>query len=294
MQNTTITASGSTIVRGNFGATQFAGKDVELYFDVVGTVSGTSPTLSFTAEEVAPYASSSQLVGQSVTTANAIATSTHYTISLPSVTSDALEIAWTIGGSATPTFNGVYVTIVSKPHSTNIRPGGVNTYAATTAAGIATGTSAATVDICQIWHPATDLQTAEVEKIFINTSATGTVSGIETVTIYPITTEGTSCGSTPSISKADQGEPGSSVVVNTACTASTVRGTAFQSAIFPAGAVGSATNPQGVIWWDGTREFGRPLTMRAGVAEGWEVAVTYGTAPSGAQSFNCGWVWQEK
>ena len=105
--NAVITASGSAGPFIDIGA-----KEVVLIINVSGAVTGTSPTLTYTMTEVDP-GDGATAIGASVTGVPIIATGTQI-LSLPIMRGSSVKISWVIGGTATPTFNGVYATILNK------------------------------------------------------------------------------------------------------------------------------------------------------------------------------------
>jgi hypothetical protein len=106
LANATVTASGSSGVFEDVGA-----KEVVLIVNVTGTVSGTTPTITFTIQEVDPgnftTAISSSAVGTAIT---AVGTQI---ISLAMARGSCFQITWTVTGT-TPSFGGVYATLVNK------------------------------------------------------------------------------------------------------------------------------------------------------------------------------------
>lgn len=104
--NNSITSSGS------FTLVNIGSKEINLIINVSGSVTGTSPTLTFTLAEIDPGNTTTQ-VGTTVTGAAIIATGTQ-TLKLADTITGAIKVTWTIGGTSTPTFNGVYGTITLK------------------------------------------------------------------------------------------------------------------------------------------------------------------------------------
>jgi hypothetical protein len=110
--NSTITSSGSVLYSG------VSSQQVTLLINVTGTVTGTSPTLQFTIAEVDPQ-NGTTVVGNSASS-TVINAAGSQSVLLPTVTSDSILVSWTIGGSASPTFNGVDVSLIGKNSVTSI------------------------------------------------------------------------------------------------------------------------------------------------------------------------------
>lgn len=105
----TITTSGHAVFTG-YGATE-----ITLFVNVKASPSGTTPTLSFTIQEVDP--------GDGVTLIGATSTSTTITgigvqrVTLASTFGGSIQVSWVVGGTASPTFTHVYTTLVAKAGS---------------------------------------------------------------------------------------------------------------------------------------------------------------------------------
>lgn len=106
LSNDVVTASGSAVFDG-FGA-----KELNLLINVSGSVTGTGPTLTFTIQEVDPGDMVTPL-GNSKTGTAISATGTQI-VSLPIMYGGTVLVSWTIGGTGSPTFNGVYASLISK------------------------------------------------------------------------------------------------------------------------------------------------------------------------------------
>lgn len=107
LTNTTVTTNGSQIIsKNNFGV-----QEINLIVNVTDSISGTTPTLQFTIQEIDP--------GNNTTTFGNISTTTVinvtgvYTATLNSCVSSAVKVSWVVGGTS-PSFGGVYATVVSK------------------------------------------------------------------------------------------------------------------------------------------------------------------------------------
>lgn len=104
--NEVVTASGSATFDG------FGSKELNLLINVSGAVTGTTPTLTFTIEEV-DAGDQTTVLGNSSTGAAIIATGTQI-VALPIMYGGTVKVSWTIGGTGGPTFNGVYASLISK------------------------------------------------------------------------------------------------------------------------------------------------------------------------------------
>ncbi len=105
LANATVTASSSVLV------TSYGGKEVVLFINVSGSVTGTTPTLTFTIQEVDP---GDELTTLGVSTTGAVITATGTQIlTLPVSRSSFFKISWVVTGSS-PVFNNVYATLVNK------------------------------------------------------------------------------------------------------------------------------------------------------------------------------------
>lgn len=106
--NATLTSSGSTFVRFNYFGTQ----QINLIVNVPNAPTGTSPTLTFTIQEVDP-GDETTTFGSSATTTTITNTGV-FTAVLTNTHSSAVKVSWTVGGTGSPTFTGVYATITTK------------------------------------------------------------------------------------------------------------------------------------------------------------------------------------
>lgn len=108
--NATVTTSGSVLVTASYFGTQ----QVALIVNSTVTPTGTTPTLTYTIQEVDP-GNGTTLFGNSATTTtiNTGNSPGVFTAVLNSTTSPMIKVTWTITG-ATASFTGVYATIVTK------------------------------------------------------------------------------------------------------------------------------------------------------------------------------------
>jgi hypothetical protein len=104
--NGTISASGSQVFTG------FDSTEVVLVINILNAPTGTSPTLQFTIQEVDPVNQTTTLGSSATSTVINSATAT--TIQIPNSVSNTINVSWTLGGSASPTFTGVNVTLAQK------------------------------------------------------------------------------------------------------------------------------------------------------------------------------------
>jgi hypothetical protein len=105
--NQTVTTSGS-------GASTLVGygvQQVNLIVNISGSVTGTTPVITYTIQEVDP-GNNTTTMGNSASTV-AISAAGVYTASLTTTTSGIVKVSWVVTGT-TPSFGGVYSTVVSK------------------------------------------------------------------------------------------------------------------------------------------------------------------------------------
>lgn len=103
--NSTITVTGSSIF-------DFYGvKEVTLFVNVKNSPTGTTPTLTYTIQEVDP-GDKTTVLGTSASGASITAIGTQI-ITLPITRSGVIKVSWVVTGT-TPSFTGVYATLVSK------------------------------------------------------------------------------------------------------------------------------------------------------------------------------------
>ena len=107
LTNSNVTTSGSAVF------TNIGNKEVNLIINVTGSVTGTTPTLTFSINEVDPQ-NTNTIIGTSVTGTAIVAAGTQ-TLKLADTITGAVKIIWTIGGTSSPTFNGTYATLSIKP-----------------------------------------------------------------------------------------------------------------------------------------------------------------------------------
>lgn len=103
--NDTIVASGQAVHRGD------PEQEIVLLWNITGPVTGTSPTIQFTIQEVDPV-DESTLIGQSAASP-IIITAGVGNLSLHLVNSPTALISWVVGGTS-PSFGGVNATAISK------------------------------------------------------------------------------------------------------------------------------------------------------------------------------------
>jgi len=104
--NGTISASGSQVFTG------FESNEIVLVINILNAPTGTSPTLQFTIQEVDPVNQATSLGSSASSSIINAATAT--TIQISNSVSNTVQVSWTLGGSASPTFTGVNVTLVQK------------------------------------------------------------------------------------------------------------------------------------------------------------------------------------
>lgn len=108
MPGKTVTTSGSINVIGITSA------EVELIYNVTGTVSGTLPTLAFTVSATDPQNSSTTIAGDCSVSSASISTSGSKGVVLcQQLRSSSVKISWTVGGTL-PSFGAVNATLAIK------------------------------------------------------------------------------------------------------------------------------------------------------------------------------------
>ena len=105
--NATLTTSGSTIITGNY----FGCQEIALIVNVTVAPTGTTPSITFTVQDVDP-GNGTTVYGNSAST-SAITGTGVFTAVLNVTTSSAIKVSWTVSGT-TPSFTGLYATITTK------------------------------------------------------------------------------------------------------------------------------------------------------------------------------------
>lgn len=105
--NATLTASGSALLTNNWFGTQ----QINLVVNITATPTGTTPTITFTIQEVDP-GNGTTVYGQSASTTalNSIGVTA---ISISGTTSPMVQVSWTVTGT-TPSFTGLYATVTTR------------------------------------------------------------------------------------------------------------------------------------------------------------------------------------
>lgn len=103
--NATVTTSGSAVFDG-FGA-----KELNLIINVTASPTGTTPTITYTIQEIDPGDQTTAL-GNSKTGTAITAIGTQI-VSLPIMYGGTVKVSWTVTGT-TPSFTGLYASLISK------------------------------------------------------------------------------------------------------------------------------------------------------------------------------------
>lgn len=127
--NATVTVSGSQIISGNFYGVQ----QINLIVNIKNAPTGSSPTINYTIQEVDP-GDNTTTFGNSATTGTLTGVGV-YTANLTATSSSSIKVSWTVTGSS-PSFTGVYATVIAKATSTTIQ---TTTSSAAAATGVAFG-----------------------------------------------------------------------------------------------------------------------------------------------------------
>jgi len=104
--NSTITVSGSSILDDTWGA-----KEVSLFINIKAAPTGTTPTITYTVQEVDP-GDNTTVLGTSVTGTALTAIGTQI-LTLPITKSGIVKVSWVVTGT-TPSFTQVFSTLTSK------------------------------------------------------------------------------------------------------------------------------------------------------------------------------------
>jgi hypothetical protein len=107
LANATVSSSGSLIV------VAIPSSEVDLNWNISGSVSGTLPTIQFKITPVDPVNTGTSLTGDTVVTSASLnAAGTGELVDIP-LKSSAVKVSWTVGGTL-PSFGGVYLTLAIK------------------------------------------------------------------------------------------------------------------------------------------------------------------------------------
>lgn len=145
---------------------------VYLFINVKNAPTGTNPTLTFSMYEVDPGDKSTALRG-TITGAALTAAGTQV-LTLPVTSSGVVQVSWTIGGTSSPTFTGVYVTAICKNSADisdiygELYTPSLNTMvfeANTATAGTGPGTSIGTSAAFTLYNPKTSTRNLVVQEI---------------------------------------------------------------------------------------------------------------------------------
>lgn len=246
--NSTITASGSSVLTTSF----YGNQQIILIVNVKNSPTGTTPTITYTINEVDPGDQSTVLTNSSTSSTTIINAVGTYTASIKSSISSCIKVTWTVTGSS-PSFTGVYSTLVSKStqdfDTTGVQ-GTSHGFVALASNGLAAVRSTTYTE-----------QASNAQRSMSSSSAVDTAAGIGArtvrITYYtstytgPFTTTVTLNGTTP---------------VNTSatniCFIEKMEVATVGSALFPAGtitlfaataggggAIGTITATDGITYW---------------------------------------------
>lgn len=109
LSNATVTTSGSAIFDG------FGSKEINLIINNTIAPTGTTPTITFSIQEVDP-GDLTTVLGNSKT-GTALSTATTQIVSLPIMYTGTVKVTWTVTGT-TPSFTGLYASLISKTAGT--------------------------------------------------------------------------------------------------------------------------------------------------------------------------------
>lgn len=145
---------------------------VYLFINVKNAPTGTNPTLTFSIYELDPGDKATPL--RSTVTGATITAAGTQVLTLPATSSGIIQVSWTIGGTNSPTFTGVYVSAICKTgvsmsdiygelynSALNAMVFEANTATAGTGPGTSIGTSAAFT----LYNPKTSTRNLVVQEI---------------------------------------------------------------------------------------------------------------------------------
>lgn len=185
--NATVTSSGSTIAtNSNYGVQQ-----ISLVVNVKAAPTGTTPTITYTIQEVDP-GDDTTVMGNSAST-SVISGVGVYTATLSQTTSGTVQVSWTITGSSA-SFTQVYATIVCKATPSTQTTSTTSTIATPgIGLGYITTTSKTNVPLQSATY---NEQSANFTGSIVSSSASDAAAGTgaRTVTIYWMNAAGTSIG----------------------------------------------------------------------------------------------------
>lgn len=185
--NSTITTSGSTTITKSFYGVQ----QINLIVNVKNAPTGTTPTITYTVQELDPGDGATTMGNSSSTTT--ISGTGVFTAGLQTSTSSAIKVSWTVTGT-TPSFTGVYATVVSKATPATQT---TSTTSTTSTPGTSPGyitTSAKTNVALQAstYNEQSANFTGSVKSASASDASAGT--GAQTITIYWMNATGTTTG----------------------------------------------------------------------------------------------------
>jgi hypothetical protein len=181
--NATIGASGSSIITTN----DFGTQQISLVINITASPTGTTPTITFTIQEVDP-GNGTTVFGNSATS-TALNSISINTITLTSSTSNSIKVSWTVTGT-TPSFTGVYATLVTKATPTTQPISGTVTAAnaSVSTVGAAPPTSATYVG-ASVTTAAPTYTTGQMDPLSLTTGGLLRIDGVYPVNATTPTTD---------------------------------------------------------------------------------------------------------
>jgi hypothetical protein len=291
--NSTVTASGSSIVTG------YGSSEVTLFVNVKAAPTGTTPTLTYTLQEVDP-GDTTTVIGTTVSSTTISALGIQK-VTLPCLFGGAIKVSWTVTGT-TPSFTQVYATLINKSGTIKI----------TDAAGTAFGTSTNPIQVSEFekaTYSASILALAPATTPTDVFTITGSASKVLRVTYLEVfgiqTTAGHPVIQLVKRSTANTGGTSAAVTAvpydssDAAATGTVLSYTANPTAlgtsvgVVRAGRIfvptsATASDQHGVRWDFGTRDNGKAVVLR-GTTQVLAVNLNSVTLTGGSLSINVEW-----
>lgn len=107
LENVALAATGSATV------TLVPGSEVDLVYNISGSVTGTLPTVVFTVADADPLNPATAITGGQTASSASITSASSGVVTISTTHSTAELVTWTVGGTL-PSFGGTYLTLVYK------------------------------------------------------------------------------------------------------------------------------------------------------------------------------------
>jgi hypothetical protein len=147
------------------------------------------------------------------------------------------------------------------------------TYSASTSGTVSTGTTAGTVQsIAYLWHPSTSGKRVKILKIMLSWSGNGGNNTLSARGTFITPENATPGGATSAPQAHDQADAASALTFRVGATGAPTR---VASDLFTEAMLGGSSDQQSVVFFD-AQTVGKPLILRAGTNEGFEVRTVVG------------------